>query len=549
MPSSSTPAHLPTAAAVPPEDAARRIDALVALAAPSASCDPATSEAAARDLRDLAVAAGDEERAIEAGVWLAVQLLRRGRLRESLDEALQVRERLGSPPPGSRLAAARLELLRTLALAASEAGEFGVALDAAQELAGDRAVRADAVAAFDAAFALAVCFERMGNNWQALRILDDVLAEHADAAPSFQMLYTLNGVAATALGAFHRLHGLDIDDDPAAYLVTARTAAERARELLEQFDNPLYRVAVEGNLGEALTYQGDLDAASTLLHGALARAAEIGAMAHAARVRASIGAWLVRSGRHADALRSLEELIADVGHDGPHSTRIRAHHTAYLAARALGQHERAIAHHETYERLERLRTTNQLRGQSVMFVTRIEADAEVEHHRATAERDPLTGLGNRRRLTNLLRELVPAAAAAQDSFALAVLDLDEFKSVNDDFGHATGDAVLVELARVLDGSVERDTIVRFGGEEIVIVFPRTTAEEAFERCERLRAELAERTWDSLPPDRRLTVSIGVAAAPPYDGDHLLRAADRSLYCAKRAGRNLVYLGTNSEQFF
>lgn len=546
MQRSSTRSHLPMSAAPPSEDVQRRIDALVALASPGATCDPATSEQAARDLRDLAIAAGDEERAIETGVWLAVHLLRRSRLRESLDEALQVRERLGSPPPGSRLAAARLELLRTLALAASEAGEFGVALDAAQELAGDRAVRADAVAAFDAAFALAVCFERMGNSWQALRILDGVLTEHADAAPSFQMLYTLNGVAATALGAFHRLHGLDVDDETAAHLVTARTAAERARELLEQFDNPLYRVAVEGNLGEALTYQGELDAASTLLEGARARAVEIGAPAHAARVRASIGAWLVRSGRHDEALRSLDQLIADVGDDGPHSTRVRAHHAAYLAARALGQHDRAIAHHETYERLERLRTTNQLRGQSVMFVSRIEADAEVEHHRATAERDPLTGLGNRRRLTTLLRELVPAAAAAQDAFAIAVLDLDKFKSVNDDFGHATGDAVLVELARVLDHAVDRDTIVRFGGEEIVIVFPRASAQEAFERCEQLRAELADRAWDSLPPDRRLTVSIGVAAAPPYDGDHLLRAADRSLYCAKRAGRNLVHLGASPE---
>ncbi len=547
MQRSSTRSHLPMSAAPPSEDVQRRIDALVALASPGATCDPATSERAARELRDLTVAAGDDERAIEAGVWIAVHLLRRGRLRESLDEALQVRERLGSPPPGSRLAAARLELLRTLALAASEADEFGVALDAAQELAGDRAVRADAVAAFDAAFALAVCFERMGNSWQALRVLDDVLAEHADAAPSFQMLYTLNGVAATALGAFHRLHGLDVDDETAAHLVTARTAAERARELLEQFDNPLYRVAVEGNLGEALTYQGELDAASTLLEGARTRAIEIGAPAHAARVRASIGAWLVRSGRHDEALRSLDQLIADIGDDGPHSTRVRAHHAAYLAARALGQHDRAIAHHETYEQLERLRTTNQLRGQSVMFVSRIEADAEVEHHRATAERDPLTGLGNRRRLTTLLRELVPAAAAAQDAFALAVLDLDKFKSINDDFGHTTGDAVLVELARVLDGAVDGDTIVRFGGEEIVIVFPRTSAQEAFAQCEQLRADLADRAWASLPPDRRLTVSIGVAAAPPYDGDHLLRAADRSLYCAKRAGRNLVVLGASPEQ--
>jgi diguanylate cyclase len=382
----------------------------------------------------------------------------------------------------------------------------------------------------------------MGNNWQALRILAEVIEQHADAAPSFPTLYTLNAVAATALGAFHRLHGLDDADELAALLTTARDAAERALVLVDEFDSPVYRVAVEGNLAEVLTYQGDLDAAHTMLHAALELANELGVTAHADRVRASIGAWLVTAGRCEEALTWLDRLIADVGDDGPHSTRIRAHHAAYLAARALGNHELALAHHEIYERLERRRATNQLRAQSAMFVTRIEADAEVERHRATAERDPLTGLGNRRRLAALLQDLVPTAAEGRDPFALAVLDLDEFKSVNDEYGHAIGDAVLVELARFLDRHVDRDTIVRFGGEEIVIVFPGLTAEDAFERCEHLRAALADRAWDSLPADRRLTVSIGVAGAPPYDGAQLLDAADRSLYCAKRAGRNLVYLG-------
>jgi heat shock protein HslJ len=346
----------------PPEDAARRIDALVRSLAPSASCDPATSEAAARDLRDLAVAAGDEERAIEAGVWLAVHLLRRGQLRESIDEALQVRERLGSPhrgagsPPHASNCSARSRS------PAARPVSSAVALDAAQELAGDRAVRADAVAAFDAAFALAVCFERMGNNWQALRILDDVLAEHADAAPSFQMLYTLNGVAATALGAFHRLHGLDVDEETAAHLATARSAAERARELLEQFDNPVYRVAVEGNLGEALTYQGDLDAASTLLHGALARASEIGASG-TRRPRSGIDrrlAGALRTPRRGPAIARAADRRRRPRRPAQHPHPRPPH--GVPRGPGARTHERAIAHHETYERLERLRTTNQLRA-------------------------------------------------------------------------------------------------------------------------------------------------------------------------------------------
>lgn len=524
----------------------RPFDDLVDSADPASHNDPASAEQAARRLLEMARSEGDEELELEASVWLCIHLLQQGKLREAIAASHHVRERLRGESPETRAGRARMELLRTIALAASEAGEFEIALGAAQELAGDPAVHADADAAYDAAFALAVCLERMGDSWQALRILTDVVARHGDETPSFPMLYTLNGIVATALGAFHRVRDIDPTGEAVDLLITARDAAERAAQLLERFPNPLYRVAVVGNLGEVLTYQGELDAADTELRTALELAEEIGAAGHCDRVRASIGAWLLAVGRPDEALAWLDRLVDDLGHDGPHSTRIRAHHAAYLAAREIGRFELAIEHHESYERLERQRTTNQLRSQSEMFVTKSEAQAEVDRHRSSAERDPLTGLGNRRHLSRMLHQLAPPDGEATP-FSLAMIDVDHFKSINDVLGHAIGDAVLVEMARVLERSTaEDDVVVRYGGEEIVVVMPGTPLADAISQCERVRERVAAHRWPGLPAEHVLTISIGVASAPPSSVERVVGAADRAMYAAKRAGRNRVCAASDDD---
>ena len=529
-----------------PASATSRRDDLVAAANPASNNDPAGSEQAARELCDLARRSGDEPLALEAAVWVCIHLLRRGELHHALDESHAVRERLLAERPGSRLGAARMELLRTIALAASETGDFATALDAAQELAVDPAVHADAGAAFDAAFSLAVCLERMGDSWQAMRILTDVIDRHGGDAPSFPMLYTLNAITATAIGAFHRTY--DEPDQAAAHelLEQGRVAAERALALLDEFENPIYQVAVGGNLGELLTHQGDLDAAEALLYSALDAAEQIGAEAHRDRIKASIGEWLALSGRHDEALEVLGDLITGLDDDGPHSTRIRAHYAAYRAARATGRFDTALEHLEIYERLERHRTTSQLRSQSKMFVTKSEAQAEADRHRSTAESDPLTGLGNRRNLHRVLHQLLPSATDA-DPVALAMIDVDHFKSINDELGHATGDTVLIELAHVLRDEVrDDDVIIRYGGEEVVIVMPGTGVDDAATRCDRLRERVEAHVWPGLSPDRRITLSIGIAGAPPCEADVIVSAADRAMYQAKRDGRNLVRVASDDD---
>lgn len=156
--------------------------------------------------------------------------------------------------------------------------------------------------------------------------------------------------------------------------------------------------------------------------------------------------------------------------------------------------------------------------------------------------DGLTGLGNRRQAEERLHTEVARAARTGDAVALIVGDLDHFKSVNDRFGHPTGDAVLREFARVLRAATrEIDLAARWGGEEFAVLLPGTDADDARVVAERIRARLAERvvlTPDGVPV--QVTASFGVAAYPAAESETaLIAAADAALYAAKHAGRNRV----------
>ncbi|MCB1358500.1 MAG: diguanylate cyclase [Maritimibacter sp.] len=161
--------------------------------------------------------------------------------------------------------------------------------------------------------------------------------------------------------------------------------------------------------------------------------------------------------------------------------------------------------------------------------------------------DPLTGLYNRRYAETYMRRVIAQAHEVGQPFALMLLDLDRFKSVNDTYGHNVGDEVLIETARRLQANVrEVDLLVRHGGEEFLIAMPATDFDAASRAAERLRQVIGDtpvRT-STRGTDVPITVSIGVTVctgAP--DGTHtlpgLIAAADRALYMSKNDGRNLV----------
>jgi diguanylate cyclase (GGDEF)-like protein/PAS domain S-box-containing protein len=158
-----------------------------------------------------------------------------------------------------------------------------------------------------------------------------------------------------------------------------------------------------------------------------------------------------------------------------------------------------------------------------------------------ATRDVLTGAFNRRHVENVLSQEVERAERHARPLAVAILDADNFKRINDTHGHQTGDEVLRAITERCRNTVRsNDVFGRYGGEEFVIVFPETNLDEARIVAERLRAAVADEPFTVGEDTLGVTVSIGLAAyAPGHDTDKLLQRADAALYNAKQDGRNLV----------
>jgi diguanylate cyclase (GGDEF)-like protein/putative nucleotidyltransferase with HDIG domain len=160
-----------------------------------------------------------------------------------------------------------------------------------------------------------------------------------------------------------------------------------------------------------------------------------------------------------------------------------------------------------------------------------------------ARSDPLTNLSNRRAFRELLDLELARARRSEGCVTVVVGDLDHFKEVNDRSGHQVGDAALQRVASLLRrGKREIDGAARVGGEEFALVVPDTDRHGGFVIAERLRCDVREEFLNDAVP---VTISFGVATYPP-DGEtagSLLRAADESLYAAKRSGRNRTVLHT------
>lgn len=165
--------------------------------------------------------------------------------------------------------------------------------------------------------------------------------------------------------------------------------------------------------------------------------------------------------------------------------------------------------------------------------------------RRGSQHDDLTGLGNRRLLRIRLQDELHRAERFGEAVSVLAIDIDYFKALNDRHGHPTGDASLRKLAGLMTRNLRRiDTIARIGGEEFVVLLPRTTLAEAAQVAEKLRS-IVERTefpGGEGQPGGMLTISVGAATLRPEEtGADLLSRADTALYEAKDRGRNSVVL--------
>jgi len=278
---------------------------------------------------------------------------------------------------------------------------------------------------------------------------------------------------------------------------------------------------------QALAALGRLDEAQDSSEGALVR---LGNQVPHARslVLATIAEALREAGRIEDAydalrrsaeleregLRQLSELRVSLER-ATFETRAARHENARLAA--------LVAELNAAQAALELRTA--------------ELESLKEQFREQADRDWLTGLHNRRYLARRLEDSAQA-------FSLAVLDLDHFKNVNDEHGHEAGDQVLVRVANLLLSVVRHsDVVARTGGEEFVLLMPRTDLPAAVSCCERALSAIRGASWSDIAPGLRVTASVGIAGAGEgAEFDTIASLADSRLYAAKRAGRDRVIFG-------
>jgi len=165
-----------------------------------------------------------------------------------------------------------------------------------------------------------------------------------------------------------------------------------------------------------------------------------------------------------------------------------------------------------------------------------------EHLRYMARHDALTGLLNRYSLDELAVREIARVQRGDNDLSLVVLDLDDFKRVNDRYGHAAGDEVLVQAARRIHEVIrEGDIAFRVGGEEFLVLLPKADREVASLVAERIRAVLVDRPFECLNHSITVSTSVGVVTFDPLrdDWESLLSRADQALYRAKALGRNRV----------
>ncbi len=326
------------------------------------------------------------------------------------------------------------------------------------------------------------------------------------------------------------------------------------------------------SLGTIYGALGEKDQAQACLERALDLKQTIGDQRGEAETLLLLGTSALEGAQGERALPLLQRALETAGRVGSQDTRHRAHQALAQALKTQGRFEEALEHHERYSEVKEQvvnetssRTLGRLRVQfeteqaererEIYRLKNVElarANAELQNLNAQmaelleqlerqAKEDALTGLYNRRYADLRLQEEFLRARRFGHALSVALLDIDNFKRVNDTFSHAVGDEVLRTVAGLFRAALrETDLVARYGGEEFVLLLPETAAQDAVTVCDKLRRRVEAYPWSTVAPGLEVTLSIGVSdelCVPTYE--KLVALTDGKLYEAKRSGRNQV----------
>ena len=448
------------------------------------------------------------------------------------------------------------ELLGWLSLSCSDSGRFQEAIGYATDAYSAAADRDDRRAVSLSLAVLSAIFERSGDPWQGERIARDALKFARESGDPYPLCVALNCLSSTLIGVVCAFQSYLAPADTKSALDEATVLLREIVVLVPALNDPVLESVALGNLSEALLLGSSLDEATTVVERSIKLAVEAGATLTANFPRYVKAVLLFRAGDATSAKQQLIALRDDKQAQYSNSTASKIHFAIYEIERSLGNFKDALTEFEQYQTIEQKDAIRQLKARSEMMVTRVEVERDKRRtledayklvlanaSRATefeklAFEDKLTRLGNRRLLDSRLPEMLLKAETDATDLCLGILDLDFFKRVNDEFGHAVGDQVLVRVAQALQEEMRKtDLIVRAGGEEFVFVLEGSTREHALLLAERVRLRIAGINWGYIAPKLEVTASIGLAHVPTYDAIDLFERADLAMYRAKRAGRN------------
>ena len=227
---------------------------------------------------------------------------------------------------------------------------------------------------------------------------------------------------------------------------------------------------------------------------------------------------------------------------------------ALAQVKLLNQVKETIYNEDTARRIANLQVIHQVesakRDAEIQYLKTIELQKEIEKRKESesaleelATLDALTGVLNRREFFILAEKEVQSTLQNQQPSSIIMLDVDHFKTVNDDYGHAIGDQVLTAIAQIIRDNLRREEVVgRIGGDEFAILLPGSDGRQGQRIAQRLHDKIASQSFKLDQGTFSLTVSLGVAELDRGHDDSLsalLDHADQAMYSAKRSGRNRI----------
>lgn len=321
------------------------------------------------------------------------------------------------------------------------------------------------------------------------------------------------------------------------------------------------------SVGDLYLEMGDYTQALNFLQLTAEVSQKVGRRQEVARALRRIGTLHLREGRIEMALGYLQRALEAAEEAKAKREHAKCHAALTDVYKQLGDFEHALEHFEQYYRSERLlfdeesdrrlktieiihQVENARKDAEIYQLRNVELQQEVEERKRAqaalehlATIDTLTGLANRRYFLELAERAFYQAQRYNRPLSVVMIDVDNFKHINDTFGHAAGDQVLRAVARSMQAVLRRSDIIgRYGGDEFVVLLPETGQEGARRMTERLRAAVATMGEEAGKIDSPVTLSIGLASTFSMANitlDALLQYADKALYVSKGGGRDRV----------